>query len=78
MQTELIKLLAAFFFAHYFVNVVMIPVKRKLKIAGRVKPFDCTVCLSVWVALALWFAPLYASEFILVLFGAGFLANKIQ
>ena len=78
MQTELIKLLAAFLFAHYFVNVLMIPVKKKLKISGRVKPFDCTVCLSVWVAMVLLFVPVAASEFILVLFGAGFLANKIQ
>jgi len=70
--------LAAFFTAYYFVNVLMIPVKKRLPPGKRVKPFDCTLCLSVWIAVALWFAPIEASWFLAVIFGAGFLAIKIQ
>lgn len=73
-----IKLIAAFVTAHYIVNVVVMQLKVRFKIARRIKPFDCTVCLSVWVALALWFMPSMYAELLTVLFGAGFLAQKIQ
>jgi len=73
-----IKLIAAFLTAHYIVNVVVMKLKVKLKIRRRIKPFDCTVCLSVWLALVLWFMPDMYAELLTVLFGAGFLAQKIQ
>lgn len=78
----LVKLLAAFFFAYYFVNVANIPmlIKRvfKLNPQKRIKPFDCVVCLSVWVALILFFLPSTYSECLLVCFGAGFLSTRIK
>ena len=78
MQNELIRMFAGFLTAHYLVNVVVMRLKVKLKIQRRVKPFDCTVCLSVWMALCLWFTQVEVSQFLIVLFGAGFLAQKIQ
>ena len=74
--------LAAFFFAYYFVNVAKIPYIIK-KVWGipfdkRMKPFDCATCLSVWVAVVLFFMPMYVSTFIAVIFGAGFLGQKIK
>lgn len=78
MQDELIKILAAFFTAHYVVNVIVMKLKVRLKITSRVKPFDCCVCLSVWIALYLMLSPVIISHWLLVLFGAGFLAQKIQ
>ncbi len=78
MQNELIKLIAAFFTAYYLVNVIVLKLKVRLKIQRRVKPFDCTVCLSVWIALGLMLLPAEISHWLFVLFGAGFLAQKIQ
>lgn len=71
---------AAFFTAYYFVTVAMPPVKQALKIlpAQRIKPFDCTLCLSVWLAVALYFLPIELSWFLAVIFGAGFAAIKIN
>ena len=73
---------AAFCFSYYFVNVALIPnwIKKQLKIAlgSRLKPIDCVQCLSVWVAVILYFLPLEASVFTSVVFGAGFIANKIK
>lgn len=58
----------------------MPPVKQALKIlpAQRIKPFDCTLCLSVWLAVALYFLPIELSWFLAVIFGAGFAAIKIN
>jgi hypothetical protein len=71
---------AAFFTAYYFTTVVMPVVKQKLKIlpATRLKPFDCTLCLSVWLAVSLYFLPIELSWFLAVIFGAGFAAIKIN
>lgn len=72
--------IAAFVTAYYFVNVVMPPIKKALKIlpGQRIKPFDCVVCLSVWTAVVLWFLPVSVSLFLAVVFGAGVLSIKIQ
>lgn len=75
-------MLAAFFFAYYFVNVAKIAYIIK-KVWGipfekRMKPFDCVTCLSVWVAVLLYFLPDAASIFLLVIFGAGFIGQKIK
>ncbi len=78
MQDELIRMFAGFLTAHYLVNVVVMKIKVKLKIQRRIKPFDCTVCLSVWIALGLMLLPDEISHWLFVLFGAGFLAQKIQ
>lgn len=78
MQNELIKMLAGFFTAYYIVNVIVLKLKSKLKIQRRIKPFDCTVCLAVWLSLSLWFLPVELSQALAVIFGAGFLSIKIQ
>lgn len=77
----MITLLAAYFFSYYFVNVAMIPNAIKkgfgLSKGTRIKPFDCVTCLSVWSAVALYFFPEIAN-FFFVIFGAGFLGNKLK
>lgn len=75
-------ILAAFFFAYYFVNVAKIAYIIK-KVWGipfekRMKPFDCVTCLSVWVAVLLYFLPAEISVSIATIFGAGFLGQKIK
>ena len=78
----LVTTIAAYCFAFYFVNVFQgaMLYKRVFKInhKSRVKPFDCVQCLSVWVAVVLFFSPEIISNFIAVVFGAGFIANKVQ
>ena len=75
-------LLAGFFFAYYFVNVARIVyvIKKVWRISfeKRIKPFDCVTCLSVWTSVVLFFLPIEVSQFILVIFGAGFLGQKIK
>jgi hypothetical protein len=72
--------IAAFVTAYYFVNVFIPPVKRVLKIlpGKRIKPFDCVQCLSVWIAIILYFLPIELSQAMAVIFGAGFLSIKIK
>ena len=78
----MITVLAAFLFSYYFVNVAMIPnaIKKgfKMQRGARIKPFDCVTCLSVWVAVILYFCPEVTSQFLATIFGAGFLGNKIK
>jgi len=75
-------LLAGFFFAYYFVNVARIiyVIKKvwQIPFEQRIKPFDCVTCLSVWTSVVLYFLPIEYSQFILVIFGAGFLGQKIK
>lgn len=52
----LITALTAAMCAWYFINVVRIP--ERFRILYR-KPFNCTTCLSFWLALALLFCPDY-------------------
>ena len=77
-----ITILASFLFAYYFVNVAKIIYRIKkvwvIPFEKRMKPFDCVTCLSVWVAVALWFMPIEVSQFLAVVFGAGFLGHKIK
>ena len=77
-----ITILAAFLFAYYFVKVAKIVYLIK-KVWGipfdrRIKPFDCVSCLSVWTAVTLYFLPIEISQFLLIIFGAGFIGNKIK
>jgi len=77
-----ITILAAFLFAYYFINVAKIIYRIKkvwvIPFEKRMKPFDCVTCLSVWVAVALWFMPIEVSQFLTVVFGAGFIGHKIK
>lgn len=74
--------LAGFFFAYYFVNVAKIIYLIKkiwvIPFEQRIKPFDCVTCLSVWTSVVLFFMPIEVSQFLLVIFGAGFLGQKIK
>lgn len=78
----IITLLAGFFFAYYFVNVAKIVYLIKkiwdIPYHERIKPFDCVTCLSVWTSAVLYFLPVQFSQFILVIFAAGFLGQKIK
>jgi hypothetical protein len=78
----MITALAAFFFAYYFVNVAKIVYVIKkvwaIPFERRIKPFDCVTCLSVWCAVVLFFLPIEVSIFIAIIFGAGFLGQKIK
>jgi hypothetical protein len=73
-------ILAAFLTAYYFVNVAMfhVPLKRALKRPGRLKPFDCVTCLSVWFAVILYFLNIEVSYFLTIIFGAGFIGTQIK
>lgn len=75
------QLIASVLFCYYFIHVAMIPnlIKAKLKYpAGkRLKPLDCSVCLSVYVAAGLYFLPDVYSELIAIAFGAGITSNLI-
>lgn len=74
--------LASFLFAYYFVNVARIiyAIKKVWQIPHeqRIKPFDCVTCLSVWTAVILYFAPIDLSYFLAIIFGAGFIGQKIK
>lgn len=78
----LIVTIAAFCTAYYFVNIVQVAmrIKRVFKMnpSKRMKPFDCTQCLTVWFAVVLYFLPIEIAQFLAVVFGAGFLSIKIK
>ena len=78
----LITIIAAFCFAYYAVNVVnpAMRIKRAFKInpLQRLKPLDCTQCLTVWIAVVLYLLPAIYSEALAIIFGAGFISIKIK
>ena len=61
-------ILASILFTFYVVTLARIP--DRIKWLKR-KPFTCTICLAVWVAVGLYFAPPWLTEFIAIVFGAG-------
>jgi UPF0716 family protein affecting phage T7 exclusion len=73
--------IASFVFSFYFVNVTGFPeaIKRgfQMKAGARIKPIDCTTCLSVWIAVALYFLPSILTTFVLITFGAGTLSSAL-
>lgn len=78
----IVKILGAFFFAYYFVNVAGIPsaIKKGFGMMPhqRIKPFDCITCLSVWSAVVFYFLPAELTNFLFVIFCAGFIGQKIK
>ena len=76
------NLLAGFLFSYYFVNIAGIPnaIKKgfSMKPHQRIKPLDCVTCLSVWLAVAFYLLPPEVSNFITIIFGAGFIGSKIK
>ena len=67
--------IASICLSFYFVNITNIPayMKKILRIHfnKRLKPFDCAICLSVWIAGILYFMPYEVTEFIEIAFGSG-------
>jgi hypothetical protein len=78
----LVITIAAYCTAYYIVNVVQLhmAIKRawKLDPAKRIKPIDCVQCLSVWMAVALFFLPVEIAQFMAVCFGAGWIGAKVH
>lgn len=82
MSAIIVRILSAYFLAYYTVNVVRVDMalKRALKITPgkRLKPIDCTQCLSVWLSVLLYWIDIKYSIFIMVAFGAGWIGSKIK
>lgn len=68
-------ILASIAFTFYFIEMTRIP--EKIKLIKR-KPFTCMMCLSVWVSLSLFFAPVWVTNLVLAMFGTGVLAPFIR
>ena len=65
---HLIKIvIASLFFVFYFIEMARLPERLKLNF----KPFSCNMCLSVYVAIALYFLPVMVTNCVLVAFVAG-------
>ena len=79
---KLLIIVASISFSYYFIEIAGIPsfIKRKLNFGRfqRLKPLDCLTCLSVWVAVILFFMPAIAPEFIATIFLSGIIANNIK
>ncbi len=60
-------ILAANFFTFYFISQNRFPFKWNLDF----KPFNCTLCLTAWTALALYWLPNWVTDMTIVMFGAG-------
>jgi hypothetical protein len=79
---KLTIIIASISFAYYFIEIAGIPhaIKRKLNYGRfqRLKPLDCLTCLSVWVAVFLFFCPILTSQFLATIFISGIIANNIK
>ena len=79
---KLTIIIASISFSYYFIEIAGIPslIKRKLNFGRfqRLKPLDCLTCLSVWVAVILFFLPIIAPQFIATIFLSGIIANNIK
>jgi hypothetical protein len=64
----LIKIvIATLFMVFYIIDMARLPEKLKFNF----KPFNCNMCLSVYIALILYFVPLFILNSVLVAFVAG-------
>ena len=63
-------ILAAKFFSFYFIVQNEFPRKWKINF----KPFNCTLCLTAWVGLALYLLPIQVTDAVICMFGAGVIA----
>jgi hypothetical protein len=59
--------IASLLFVFYFIEMARLPEKLKINF----KPFNCNMCLSVYVAIALYFVPVMVLNCVLVAFVAG-------
>ena len=58
--------IATLFFVFYFIDMARMPERLKINF----KPFSCNMCLSVYVAIALYFLPVWVLNCVLVAFVA--------
>ena len=63
-------ILAANFFSFYFIVQNSFPQKWNLNF----KPFNCTLCLTAWVGLLLFFLPDLITDVVVCMFGSGVIA----
>ena len=63
-------ILTANLFTFYFLQQGQFHKKWKLDF----KPFNCSICLSAWSGLIIYFLPSFIQYPILALFGSGFIA----
>lgn len=79
---KLTIIIASISFSYYFIEIAGIPfwIKHKLNFGRfqRLKPLDCLTCLSVWIALILFFCPILTSQFLATIFLSGIIANNIK
>jgi len=79
---KLLIIVASISFSYYFIHIAGIPfwIKRKLNYGRfqRLKPLDCLTCLSVWIAVILFFCPILTSQFLATIFLSGIIANNIK
>jgi hypothetical protein len=59
--------IASLFFVFYFIDMARLPEKLKVNF----KPFNCNMCLSVYVAIILHFVPVMVLNCVLVAFISG-------
>jgi len=59
--------IASLFSVFYLIDMARLPEKLKVNF----KPFNCNMCLSVYVAITLYFLPVMVTNCILVAFVAG-------
>ena len=59
--------IASLFFVFYFIDMARLPERWKVNI----KTLNCNMCLSVYVAIALYFLPVMVLNCVLVAFVAG-------
>ena len=59
--------IATLFSVFYIINMARLPEKLKV----NYKPFNCNMCLSVYIAIALYFLPVMVLNCVLVAFVAG-------
>jgi len=59
--------IASLFSVFYLIDMARLPEKLKVNF----KPFNCNMCLNVYVAIALYFVPVMVLNCVLVAFVAG-------
>jgi hypothetical protein len=59
--------IASLFSVFYIIDMARLPEKLKVNF----KPFNCNMCLSVYIAIALYFLPVMVLNCVLVAFVAG-------
>lgn len=73
-MNEIKIIIGSIAFAIYFIEYGRFPLKWRI----NVKPFNCVMCLSVWVSLWLLFMPEWIVNGFLTMFVAGVLSVPVR